>query len=322
MTNLHKQLWMEARGMVILKIIYELGYSVNIKDLCEITGGHHNTVTKYCAILATMGLITRVSYRTGWIPTAKGLAFMHRTPGMLTRAELSTGAADNLPGQNSLGENQQCTEVNGHNPAGYPMQNPHIAAETPGTFAEKPRYLAENPFNFAEKPRYLADNQVNIAEKPRYLVDNQGHFAEIAGYLLNNMLNLAENQLYSAKNQLNSAKNQLNSADSDLLINTTTTTTSIDSSVVEVLSAESAFFSQNYAFFQEIGITLNRQTKFIATHIAPQVIQAEWKKLEEKGKPWPGLLIRILGSLPKSKTKEQRDRDARLRYAQWGQKKR
>lgn len=65
--------------------------------------------------------------------------------------------------------------------------------------------------------------------------------------------------------------------------------------------AGSGFYSENMQFFATIGITCNQQTDFIARKLSPKVIRAEWKKLEDKGKAWPGLLIKILTHLPEPK---------------------
>jgi hypothetical protein len=110
-----------------------------------------------------------------------------------------------------------------------------------------------------------------------------------------------------------SPQNPLLKAESGVLI--TTTTNNKESVVVEVLSGKSAFYSENLRFFEEIGITSNPQTEFIADHVEPRVMRAEWKKLSDKGKPWPGLLIKILSSRPKRKT----DAELRRRYGQWDQ---
>lgn len=100
------------------------------------------------------------------------------------------------------------------------------------------------------------------------------------------------------------------------LITSTTTTHQKDSAVVEVLSSKNGFEADNLRFFEEIGITLNPKTEFIANHVDPQVVKAEWRKLERRGKPWIGLLIKILTSQPKPKSKQQLEREERRRYAE------
>lgn len=213
MNTIYPALWQQARALVILKIIFDFGRPVQLRQLVAATGGNHETVAKYCNSLATMGLLTRVASHVGWSLTAQGFAFM-RAPATSLSPGLSTGAVDN-------------------------------------------------------------SNASTLAQIPH------------------------------------------NSAESAPLINTTTIST--DSVAVEVLSGKSAFFGENLDLFTDIGITLNSQTRFIADHIQPQVIRAEWQKLKDKGKPWPGLLIRILTSSPKPKTQEQRDAEARKRYASYNQ---
>jgi hypothetical protein len=107
------------------------------------------------------------------------------------------------------------------------------------------------------------------------------------------------------------------------LSTSTTTTKNIDSEVVvEVKGKNSVFESGNLAFFAEIGITENERTKFIAQHIEPERVREEWEKLQAKGKPWPGLLIKILGSLPKEKSRAEKEAEARRRYGAWDQERR
>lgn len=69
-------------------------------------------------------------------------------------------------------------------------------------------------------------------------------------------------------------------------------------------------FNQNLAFFQKVGIERNHLSDRLAAKFPPQVIQAQWQALVDKGKPWPGLLIKILSKLPEPVS----EADQRRRY--------
>lgn len=111
--------------------------------------------------------------------------------------------------------------------------------------------------------------------------------------------------------------------DGILPLSTTTTTNNINQEVVVVSnSGNSVFENGNLEIFDEIGITLNDQTRYIASHVDPKTTRAEWEKLVEKGKAWPGLLIKILSSKPKQKSQEEREQEIRRKYAKWDQERR
>jgi predicted transcriptional regulator len=144
--------------------------------------------------------------------------------------------------------------------------------------------------------------------------------AEYPAKTAKNPLFAAHNPPYLAKDPLNSAENPPNLANYGRLINTTTTSDAPEEVVVGINSAKSAFFGENLDFFEEIGITLNPQTEFLANHVEPDKFRREWEKLIDKGKPWPGLLIRILTHRPRPRNDSERseaDRRRRQRYAQW-----
>lgn len=94
-------------------------------------------------------------------------------------------------------------------------------------------------------------------------------------------------------------------------------------------SPKTGFSAENFRFFEQIGVLLNRRTEFLARQVHPQVMRAEWKKLQDKNKAWPGLLIKTLASLPLPAHPRscacpaclahlaERDRQQRRRYAQW-----
>jgi hypothetical protein len=198
--DIYPQLWRQAKALVILKIIFDLGRPAQRKEIIAATHGDDETISYYLNTLSTMGLITRVHARSGFALTAQGFDFMQ-----------------------------------------------------PKT--EKPSLIPDSPV--------LKDGNLP-------------------------------------------------------LINTTTTTK--DSAVVEVLTPKTVFYAGNLRLFEEIGIDLTPQTEFIANHVDPETTRAEWRKLSDKGKPWPGLLIKILSSRPR-RTKEQQlaaeQAEARRRYAQW-----
>ena len=94
-------------------------------------------------------------------------------------------------------------------------------------------------------------------------------------------------------------------------------------------SQKIGFSDENFRFFEQIGVLVNRRTEFLARQVHPQVMRAEWKKLQDKNKAWPGLLIKTLASLPLPAHPRscacpaclarlaERDRQQRRRYAQW-----
>jgi hypothetical protein len=225
--DLYPQLWQNGRSLVVLKIILDLGRNLQLKELVTATRGDDEAITRCCNSLATMGLITRVSYHAGWILTAQGFTFMYTVP-VERYAELRAGC---------LAPPQQLS-------TGYPQ----------------------------------------LPVKPDH------------------------------------------SPVSDLL--KTITTTHPDSKVVEVINDRrsnaksgriSDFYAENLQTFAEIGISLNPQTEFIAQHIDPATVRAVWQKLVDRGKPWPGLLIRILTSMPRPKSKAEHEAEVRHRYAAYDQ---
>jgi hypothetical protein len=88
-------------------------------------------------------------------------------------------------------------------------------------------------------------------------------------------------------------------------------------------------YHQNRAFFAEIGILPNPQTESLARNLSPALLRAEWQKLQDRDKPWPGLLINILANRPPPphphdcvcpaclERKAEFDRQQRQRYAKW-----
>jgi len=207
--NIYADLWTQARALVILKIIFDLGRPAQLRELVAITQGDDETISKYCSFLATRGLLTRTTSHMGWNLTAQGFSFLRPSVETQDVASLSTGPVDNSP---------------------------------------------EIPVNSPES-----------------------------------------------------------------VLSTTTINSHDEEELVIVETGKTGFFSGNLALFEEIGITLNPQTDFIARNIDPTVTRVEWQKLLDKGKPWPGLLIKILTHPPHPKSKAQTDADLRARYGQWDQ---
>jgi hypothetical protein len=85
--------------------------------------------------------------------------------------------------------------------------------------------------------------------------------------------------------------------------------------------SKSGFSEQNWAFFDKIGVIHNHATEFVASRIHPETVRAEWQKLIDKDKAWPGLLVTILTHTkqchPKSCECEDCRKSTYKRYAEW-----
>lgn len=218
MSRMYSRLWRAPRALVILKVIADLGRPARLVELVAVTGGDDETLSKYCSLLAKMGLLTRVSGHAGWALTRDGLAFIQ--PGV---------------------------------PPAAPSPQPDQAAA-----------LAENPVNSPDSELSFSTN----------LTHHRGSRA-------------------------------------------------IKSPEIGDSSGNRGDWEQNWQLFEQIGVLHNQRSEQLAAQLPNRLVLQEWHKLQALGKPWPGLLIKILTEIlrkhPASCCCEACARKLRQRYGAYDQ---
>lgn len=74
--SLYLDLWKNARALVVLKVIFDARRPMLLREIVSTTQGDDEAVSKYCNLLASMGLLTRVSAHSGWCLTSLGFSFL------------------------------------------------------------------------------------------------------------------------------------------------------------------------------------------------------------------------------------------------------
>jgi DNA-binding transcriptional MocR family regulator len=113
--HLYRDLYKNARMLVILKMIFDLGGSATVVQLANILGVSRDGVSDNMAHLADRNLVTRPHRHGGWFITRLGMEFIK-------------------PSAQVLPENQVAMQ-----------EKPALNKENPASMQEKPTSMQENP---------------------------------------------------------------------------------------------------------------------------------------------------------------------------------
>jgi hypothetical protein len=257
---LYRDLYKNARMLVLLKLIFDLGGCATVVNLSKILGVHRDGISDNIYRLADRSLISRPHERSGWFITRLGMDFLKPSPQLLRDRRLDPTEekqsilpenSASMPEKPALALTTTITTLNieeGNDLEGEVERNRQLMSEKSAISPEKPAFAHPN----------LLDSLAEKLALP--------HRVRAGDLYTNSPGTLTENLELPAQ---------------------------------DIRAEEEAFEDEVWEAFSELKITHNPTSEKVAITpgLTYNGVMIQWEKLKAMGKPWKGLLLQILPTL-------------------------